>query len=84
MITHLSTNSIEQNHAPAKGGDLFIYFSDYNNLNRGEKWVTTYVSKETVLSFDWLGDRFNVTNSIPVSTNTVHLRIKQDWEEVKP
>lgn len=48
-----------------------------------EKWVTTTVEKIDKLQFDWQGKKQEVAVTTLVSSNTVHLRIKQEWETVK-
>lgn len=48
-----------------------------------EKWVTTTVLKEDRLKFKWMGEWREVVNNTVISSNTVHLRVKQEWVEVK-
>ncbi len=81
MITQMKTNVVESNYAP---GDRLAMFTYYDRQPKSEKWETTTISKETSMSFEWLGQTRTVVDSTPISTNTVHLKIKENWEEVKP
>lgn len=76
----LKTNVTEAAHPPIFIEDIYkLVGMGYTN----EKWVTTTVVKEDKLTFDWNGKPREVIESSIVSSNTVHLRIKQEWEEVK-
>lgn len=49
-----------------------------------DKWVTTIVQQETRLHFEWMGAPREIVSVIPLSTNIVHLRRKEEWEPAKP
>lgn len=78
----LKTNETEHASAPdvPSNCNLSIF---YIPQSQRDKWVRTCVSEERTLSFRWEGEVRTITKSIPLSTNTVHLRIKEDWEVVK-
>lgn len=82
----LKTNVTEHAFAPDIWQTQLTNFYNWVNIPQlptNEKWVRTFVSEERSLSFVWEGKPRILTESKPVSTNTVHLRIKQEWEEVK-
>lgn len=91
--SELKTNVTESAYDPGSrlGGLIVpnsIYYNNYGQLQLQpappvEKWVTTVVTKEDELNFVWMDQTNIVRHSQVVSSNTVHLRIKQDWETVK-
>lgn len=78
--TVLQTNVVESPYDPARHNGL-VFYASIPPLR--EKWVTTTVVEQTSLTFDWNGSARSVVSERGVSTNTVHLRIKDNWEEVK-
>ncbi len=88
--SELKTNVAESPFAPAANtiwinGSIGTYWG-----NRApevppakEKWVTTIVTKEDRLALNWM-ERWhtNLVTSV-VSSNTVHLRVVEQWEAVK-
>ena len=82
MGTHtsqLKTNVTERRYPPQPET---TYFVNGTTLYADEKWQTTVVTKEEKLTFDWMGKPREVVESSVVSSNVVHLKVKQDWEVV--
>ena len=60
-----------------------MYWINPSNGKPEEKWVTTVVVREDKLTFFWNGQPQTMTDTTVLSSNVVHLKVKQDWEEVK-
>ena len=89
--SEMKTNVTESAYDPSQNRNYIINGNLYWNGDRpvqppappAEKWVTTIVTKEDKLNFVWMEQTNMVSHTQVVSSNTVHLRIKQEWETVK-
>ncbi len=86
--SELKTNVTESPFAPSSN---YIFVNSWGGTSfrqpevtpAKEKWVTTIVTKEDRLALNWM-ERWhtNLVTSV-VSSNTVHLRVVEQWEAVK-
>lgn len=94
LYTSYQTNTVESSMPPAPSdGHNWIYNYNQNVLYNPsfpqpvppaqEKWATTTITRADVFEFQFNGQLDDFTNVVNISTNTVHLREKQDWEVVK-
>ena len=83
LITATSTSEIKTNvtTTPFEPSDNSRWL--VVRETRNEKWEKTVIEKVDTLSFEWNGNPFTVKNATPISTNIVHLKIKEEWEVVK-
>lgn len=80
--SELKTNVLETAYDPATPRNIYLIY-DGRPPSQNEKWVTTTIEKIEKLQFEWQGKSREVVAFNLVSSNTVHLRIKQEWETVK-
>lgn len=89
-----TTNTDESSFDPSKLGNFIYYNKDmvvvgdgygsrYATKIQTEKWLSSVVTEHHRLDFLWNGRLTRVDNDVALSTNVVHLKLKQDWEEVK-
>lgn len=78
----VKTNLMESFNEPGRNNFNF-YVWPGERIPRTEKWLTTEVVQEEKLTFIWKGKPREIVESTVIASNTVHLRIKQDWEPVK-
>ena len=84
LATHtsgLKTNVTESLVDPKFPANV-LFLNESRGQRGQEKWVTTTVERVERLQFVWQGKVREMTEVQMVSSNTVHLRIKQEWEPV--
>ena len=80
--SELRTNVSESGLSPKQIEEGWVRFVSLQPSVATEKWRTTTIERVERLSFYWAGRSNVVENVTQLSSNTVHLRLKQDWEVV--